>query len=603
ILSGHVIANGASEGPTLACSGRELCVGVSVDTAAGYSVRGDSVQLKQNSVVGGDLYYNELTSNGTVNGALVTPLALPVVSFPPFVAQSPRPDAPSVEVPVHGFATIEPGDYLLIKAKQNSTVVFTGGTYNIGELDLGVHAEVSFEGPSELRIEGKFALDQNASFGPAEGSGISAADIVVYVAGINGNNGNLGSTPKAAQLGVNADAHGCFYVPNGTLLIKQNAVVTGAFLGRDVQVGVSSDVALDSCFGNRAPTADDQDLFTLGAATLDILLTGSDPDDDSLTFAIVQAPTAGSLGALSPVVPDPIGHCSVTEATVCTLDADCPGGETCIDFVQPPVVSAEVTYTPADPGAEEEDSFQFSVTDPLGESAVGTVRINPAGDPTGGGNPDVVETADTATETPMDVPVTIFLSGAAPATVSLQFSIVAGPSNGSLGTLIQGSETPRRTATVDYTPNSGFLGVDSFTFQAAGDLNGDGDTADAGETAVGTATIGVVQAAPPEPPTAANVVTGTEGNTPVTIQPSGTWAAARSARLRSRPSSAALAAADATARARRRRLRSRKHPSRSASAPDGRRRPPCRPRSSGAAASPCSRAAAPSPSTARLASA
>src|SRR4029079_594085 len=58
----------------------------------------------------------------------------------------------------------------------------------------------------------------------------------------------------------------------------------------------------------------------------------------------------------------------------------------------------------------------------------------------------------------------------APAGVSLTFSLVAstGPFHGTLGAVTQGSEVPERSATVVYTPDSGFTGADSFQFQACG---------------------------------------------------------------------------------------------------------------------------------------
>ncbi|MDH3402875.1 MAG: cadherin-like domain-containing protein, partial [Acidobacteriota bacterium] len=123
------------------------------------------------------------------------------------------------------------------------------------------------------------------------------------------------------------------------------------------------------------------------------------------------------------------------------------------------------------------------------------------------------------------------LNGSAPCTgecdgvddVELTFSIVAGsgPSSGVLGPLTQGSEVPQRTASVDYTPNAGFTGTDGFDFQVAGDLNGDLDTDDPGETSTASVTIEVEAIAPPQPPVADPVVATTEMDTEVSIGLSG----------------------------------------------------------------------------------
>ena len=39
-----------------------------------------------------------------------------------------------------------------------------------------------------------------------------------------------------------------FYVPNGTLWIRQNSQATGAFIGKDVDVGIGVKVWLKSAF-------------------------------------------------------------------------------------------------------------------------------------------------------------------------------------------------------------------------------------------------------------------------------------------------------------------------------------------------------------------
>jgi hypothetical protein len=72
-----------------------------------------------------------------------------------------------------------------------------------------------------------------------------------------------------------------------------------------------------------------------------------------------------------------------------------------------------------------------------------------------------------------DNTVTITLSGSDADGDPLTFSIVSGPSNGSLGPIVPTGPT---TATVNYTPNLNFNGVDSFVYQA-NDGNGGTDNA------------------------------------------------------------------------------------------------------------------------------
>jgi len=82
---------------------------------------------------------------------------------------------------------------------------------------------------------------------------------------------------------------------------------------------------------------------------------------------------------------------------------------------------------------------------------------------------------DTSATTNEDTTVTITLSGSDVDGDSLTFSIVSGPSNGTLGAIISTGPT---TATVDYSPNLNFNGTDSFVFQA-NDGNGGTDNATA----------------------------------------------------------------------------------------------------------------------------
>jgi hypothetical protein len=85
---------------------------------------------------------------------------------------------------------------------------------------------------------------------------------------------------------------------------------------------------------------------------------------------------------------------------------------------------------------------------------------------------------DTSASTNEDTTVTITLTGSDADGDALTFSIVSGPSNGSLGAVISTGPT---SATVDYTPNTNYNGGDSFVFRA-NDGNGGTDDATAAIT-------------------------------------------------------------------------------------------------------------------------
>ena len=466
VVDGDVVVNDASPGPTLA-SQKELTIGLGVTTPAGFAVKADSIRVRSSAVVGGDVFCNELDDG---SGAVTcTALPLPVfAALPPFVAAEPRPDAADVHVASGGSAVLAPGDYGDVTVKQNGSLLFTGGIYNLRSLDAGIAVNLVFAAPSEVRIAGRFDTDQSSYVGPQPGAAVTAADVVFYVAGINGAGGNLGATPKAAQIGLGNSVEANFYVPNGTLWLRQGSVATGSFIGRDVDVGIGVTVTLDSFFANRPPSAAPQDVFTNGAGAVEITLTGSDPDGDDLTFTIAGPPSQGTLGAVTqdppPFPGDPPG-CNPDNDPLC-LPPD------------PPRTSARVTYTP-DTAGDEEDGFIFQVADPDGAFGMAVVRINPPDAPEGP-SPDPIDTVvafDAAAETAVELAVTIVLLGGAPCDgdcdgigedVPLTFSIAAGPAHGTLEDLTQGAETPRRTASVTYAPADDFEGDDAFDFTACG---------------------------------------------------------------------------------------------------------------------------------------
>ena len=243
VVSGDVGADVASDGPYLA-SGSEVTIGIGATMQDPASrVLGDSLKLKDNAQVY-DVYYNELSGLGDVLGQHFTPLDLPLVSA--------FPDVPvfsagtlDFDVPRGGTQTIDAGSYGLLKARKNSVITFTGGTYDFSEWDVGLTVDLFFEAPSEVRIVGRLAVDQNSTLGPAPGvTGMDARDIVIYVNGINGGTGNIGATPKAAKFGLSTEVQANVYVPNGTLWLRQNGQFTGGFVGKWVVLGRGATAAL-----------------------------------------------------------------------------------------------------------------------------------------------------------------------------------------------------------------------------------------------------------------------------------------------------------------------------------------------------------------------
>ena len=246
VISGDIGINEAGTAPFLD-SQVELSVGIGTTTASGYSIKANRIKIKQGSTVGSDVYYNELDNNGTITGTQHAPLTLPLVStLPEFKQATPGPQ--NITIPQSGTQTLQPGSYGDILVRKNGKLIFTGGVYHLASFNTGDNAQLLFQAPSEVRIAGKFDTDQGSYIGPEDTTSVSANQIVFYIGGINGSNGNLGATPKAAQIGLSNVVKANFYVPNGTLWIRQNSQATGAFVGKDVDVGIGVKVWLKSAF-------------------------------------------------------------------------------------------------------------------------------------------------------------------------------------------------------------------------------------------------------------------------------------------------------------------------------------------------------------------
>ncbi|MEZ5471957.1 MAG: Ig-like domain-containing protein [Marinicella sp.] len=195
------------------------------------------------------------------------------------------------------------------------------------------------------------------------------------------------------------------YTPNGNF----NGSDSFTFTVNDGTVDSSAaTVSINVAPANDPPTANSQSVNTTEDTAVGITLTGSDPDGDGLTFAVVTGPSNGVLSGTAP----------------------------------------NLTYTP-NGNFNGSDSFTFTVNDGTVDSSAATVSINvaPANDPPTANSQSVNTTEDTA--------VGITLTGSDPDGDGLTFAVATGSSNGVLS-----GTAPNLT----YTPNGNFNGSDSFTF-------------------------------------------------------------------------------------------------------------------------------------------
>ena len=417
VVSGDVVVNAAATTPVL--GEKELSLDRGANTAADYRVAANGIDLDGGATVGGDAYYNTLTNGGTIAGMHFTPLALPVFAQIPYEIHRPS-GTTNVTVPAGVTLDIAEGEYGALVVETNATARLLGGGYTFTSISIARGGGVRFVTASNVVVNGNVTLATEAMISPASGSSITASAIEMQV------HGSM-STGQDCAIFANV------FVTVGSLTFGQHNEAVGSFIARDIRAQRSSHFTLLSSL-NTPPTANSQNVFTNGATPVTITLTGSDPEGTTLTFAIVSGPTQGSLSALTQVPPS----------------------------------SATVVYTPATAN-NLEDSFTFRVTDAGGATGIGVVRINPP-DQEPEEPATTVVANDGSAVTSKDVAATLLLTGNAPTGVPIAFSIVpsSGPSNGTLGSVVQGTEVPQRTATVSYTPNLGFTGSDSFQFEACG---------------------------------------------------------------------------------------------------------------------------------------
>ncbi|MCX6879803.1 MAG: Ig-like domain-containing protein [Verrucomicrobia bacterium] len=248
---------------------------------------------------------------------------------------------------------------------------------------------------------------------------------------------------------------------------------------------------------NVAPVANAQSVTTKADTAKAIVLTGSDANGDTLTYAIVTQPTHGTLSGTPPAVTyTPAAGYSGSDSFTCkvndgTVDSAPATVTITVQRNAAPIANAQgvtvgassskaitlagsdadgdtltyaivtqaahgtlsgtppaVTYTPA-AGYAGNDSFTFKVNDGMVDSAPATVSISVLNNDAPAANAQNV-TAKTATAK------AITLSGSDANGDTLSYAIVTRSAHGTL------SGTP---PAVTYTSAAGYSGSDSFTFK------------------------------------------------------------------------------------------------------------------------------------------
>ncbi len=218
---------------------------------------------------------------------------------------------------------------------------------------------------------------------------------------------SIATQPGHGTLTLSANG-GFTYVPNS----GYSGADSFSYSANDGDGGTATaTVAINVRALNQPPVANPQSVTTAANTAKAITLTGTDPDNDPLTYAVVTAPAHGTLSGAAP----------------------------------------NVTYTPAQ-GYSGGDSFTFKVNDGSHDSAPAAVSITvTAANHAPVANPQSVTTDE-------DTPVAITLTGFDIDGDSISFVVMTQPSHGTLA-----GTAPNLT----YTPNRNLSGSDSFTFRVS----------------------------------------------------------------------------------------------------------------------------------------
>jgi cellulose biosynthesis protein BcsQ len=264
---------------------------------------------------------------------------------------------------------------------------------------------------------------------------------------------------------------------------------------------------------NDSPTANNIEITAMEDMPVPVLLTGIDPDGDSLTYSVVTKPSNGTLSGTEPnmtytpnlnfngldsftfrvsdgklnsipatvsLVINPADDVPIADATSVTVPEDTvshilltgsdPDGDPLTySVLRAPAhgklsgTAPNLIYTP-DPNFSWLDSFTFRVNDGKNDSAPATVMISvtPTNDPPTARDDKIVTQEDT--------PATIDVL-ANDTDVDNELITISDVTQGRSGSVRKNDD-----GTLTYTPNANFSGTDSFTYTVT-DKEGAKDTA------------------------------------------------------------------------------------------------------------------------------
>lgn len=142
----------------------------------------------------------------------------------------------------NGSASLPPGNYGALVLKSKAVATLSAGSYSFARIELGPNARIEYISPATvISVAGRVEMKGDSSIRPLASG---APHLRLYVMGTDvvSPNGKALDASPTTTIAANV------FVPNGTLSIGNNSILSGAFIGRRVSVGSNVGVTKDSVF-------------------------------------------------------------------------------------------------------------------------------------------------------------------------------------------------------------------------------------------------------------------------------------------------------------------------------------------------------------------
>jgi P-type conjugative transfer protein TrbJ len=344
---------------------------------------------------------------------------------------------------------------------------------------------IAYDTPGSTTLTGAGTITSYAIASiPSHGSAALSGSIVTYTpaAGYSGADSftfqaiGPGGTSNPATISVTVAAPSAPTVSNATITTPYDTPGSVALSS----TGVVTSFTLASGPSHGAATVSGStaiytpDSGYVGTDSFTVYATGPGGKSNTATVAVtVAAPAAPTASN---------GTLSTAYKTSGSTTLSATGVVTSFSLVAGPshgsvsLSGAVATYTPAT-GYTGADSFTFEASGPGGNSSPATISVTV-------GAPPAPLAANGVITTPYETPATVTLPGSGAIS---SYAIVGDPTHGTVAL---------SSASVTYTPASGYAGTDSFTY----DVTGPGGTS-------APATISVTVQAPPAPSASNGAIT------------------------------------------------------------------------------------------------